>query len=78
MTQATARIAETRARIKPLDQGPMERAEARQNTLTKPHGSLGRLEELSIQLASMTGRMPPQLGVVPPYGLGRTCRDCLG
>lgn len=39
--------------IKPLDESAMEAARARQDTLTKPRGSLGRLEELSIQLAGM-------------------------
>lgn len=32
----------------------------RQGTLTKPPGSLGRLEELSIQLAGMTGQARPR------------------
>src|SRR5687767_2900203 len=39
--------------IKPLDESAMQAARARQDTLTKPRGSLGRLEELSIQLAGM-------------------------
>ena len=39
--------------IKPLDEAAMRSARARQDTLTKPRGSLGRLEELSIQLAGM-------------------------
>ena len=39
--------------IKPLDEAAMKAARARQDTLTKPRGSLGRLEELSIQLAGM-------------------------
>jgi nicotinate-nucleotide--dimethylbenzimidazole phosphoribosyltransferase len=41
--------------IKPLDEAAMRAARARQDTLTKPRGSLGRLEELSIQLAGMKG-----------------------
>jgi nicotinate-nucleotide--dimethylbenzimidazole phosphoribosyltransferase len=40
--------------IKPLDEAAMQTARARQNTLTKPPGSLGRLEELSIQLSGIT------------------------
>lgn len=39
--------------IKSLDEAAMQSARARQDTLTKPRGSLGRLEELSIQLAGM-------------------------
>ena len=39
--------------IPPLDETAMQSARARQDTLTKPRGSLGRLEELSIQLAGM-------------------------
>lgn len=35
-------------------------AKERQGSLTKPRGSLGRLEELSIQLASITGERQPQ------------------
>lgn len=41
------------ANIKPLDQAAMQSVRARQDTLTKPQGSLGRLEELSIQLAGI-------------------------
>ncbi len=36
-------------------------ARARQDTLTKPPGSLGRLEELSIQLAAITGQLRPSV-----------------
>ena len=35
-------------------------ARARQNTLTKPPGSLGRLEELSVWVASCQGACPPR------------------
>jgi nicotinate-nucleotide--dimethylbenzimidazole phosphoribosyltransferase len=41
------------ANIQPLDEAAMRAARARQDTLTKPRGSLGRLEELSIQLAGI-------------------------
>lgn len=37
-----------KSRIKPLDAEAMRLAQARQNMLIKPAGSLGRLEELSI------------------------------
>jgi len=47
--------------IKPLDERAMAEAQARQNLLTKPQGSLGRLEELSVQLAGIQGRAIPQI-----------------
>ena len=47
--------------IKPLDEMAMAKARARQDTLTKPQGSLGRLEELSIQLAGIQGKPIPQI-----------------
>lgn len=47
--------------IKPLDKRAMAEACARQDTLTKPQGSLGRLEELSIQLAGIQGKSIPQI-----------------
>ncbi|GAI18897.1 unnamed protein product, partial [marine sediment metagenome] len=37
------------------------KARARQDTLTKPQGSLGRLEELSTQLAGIQGKPIPQI-----------------
>ena len=48
-------------KIQPLDEAAMEAAQARQNTLTKPAGSLGRLEELSIQIAGITGQPIPKI-----------------
>lgn len=47
------------ASIRPLDEGAMTAARARQDNLTKPKGSLGRLEELSIQIAGITGNPRP-------------------
>jgi nicotinate-nucleotide--dimethylbenzimidazole phosphoribosyltransferase len=47
--------------IRPLDEAAMEAARARQNILTKPPGSLGRLEALSIQVAGITGQERPRL-----------------
>jgi nicotinate-nucleotide--dimethylbenzimidazole phosphoribosyltransferase len=47
--------------IRPLDEEVMAQARARQNQLTKPQGSLGRLEELSIQLAGIQGKPRPQI-----------------
>jgi nicotinate-nucleotide--dimethylbenzimidazole phosphoribosyltransferase len=47
------------ARIQGLDESAMAAARARQDTLTKPPGSLGRLEELSVQLAGIAGEEIP-------------------
>jgi nicotinate-nucleotide--dimethylbenzimidazole phosphoribosyltransferase len=52
---------ETIRRISPLDKTSMDSARTRQDTLTKPQGSLGRLEELSIQLAGIQGKPIPQI-----------------
>jgi NaMN:DMB phosphoribosyltransferase len=41
--------------IQPIDEKARAAARARQDSLTKPPQSLGRLEELSIQLAGITG-----------------------
>lgn len=49
------------AKIEGLDEAAMKAAQARQNILTKPAGSLGRLEELSIQLAGITGKEIPEI-----------------
>ena len=43
--------------IQPLDEVAMAAARERQAQLAKPPGSLGRLEELSIQLAGITGKI---------------------
>ncbi|MFQ6030228.1 MAG: nicotinate-nucleotide--dimethylbenzimidazole phosphoribosyltransferase [Dehalococcoidia bacterium] len=54
-------IDQTLAGITPLDETVMAAARARQDTLTKPLGSLGRLEELSVLLAGMFGDPIPQI-----------------
>jgi nicotinate-nucleotide--dimethylbenzimidazole phosphoribosyltransferase len=51
----------TLAEIKPLDKAAMSSAQERQNSLTKPAGSLGRLEELSIQMAGIQGKAIPSI-----------------
>ena len=43
--------------IKPLDSKALEAARARQNELTKPRGSLGQLEELSVRIAGIKGEI---------------------
>ena len=47
--------------IAPLDEQAMAAARARQNMLTKPQGSLGRLETLSVQIAGITRQPLPQI-----------------
>src|SRR3990172_6747291 len=49
------RFEETIQQIEGLDEKAMALARARQDRLTKPPGALGRLEELSVQLAGITG-----------------------
>lgn len=46
-------LQEVITQIRPLDVSAMEAARRRQDQLTKPSGSLGRLEDLSIQLAGI-------------------------
>lgn len=55
-------LAETLQAIRPLDSEAMAQARARQTRLTKPPGSLGRLEALSVHLAGITGQGRPHLG----------------
>ena len=45
------------SQIQPLDEGAMAAARERQAQLAKPPGSLGRLEDLSVQLAGITGNV---------------------
>jgi nicotinate-nucleotide--dimethylbenzimidazole phosphoribosyltransferase len=54
-------LSKTIASIKPLDMAFMEKAKERQDMLTKPTGSLGRLEQLSIQIAGIQGKPFPQI-----------------
>ena len=44
-------------KIEPLDEAAMTAARAQQAQLAKPPGSLGRLEDLSVQLAGITGKV---------------------
>ena len=53
-------LTDTIARIAPPDATAIEAARARQIQLTKLASSLGRLEELSIQIAGITGQARPQ------------------
>lgn len=48
-------------KIKPLDQVAMDKAKKRLDNLTKPLGSLGRLEELIIKTAGIKGEVFPDI-----------------
>ncbi|RRR75887.1 MAG: nicotinate-nucleotide--dimethylbenzimidazole phosphoribosyltransferase [Candidatus Viridilinea halotolerans] len=54
-------LATTIAQIGPPDQNARTAARERQDQLTKPQGSLGRLEQVSIQLAAITGQARPRI-----------------
>ena len=45
------------AAIRPADAAAMDAARRRQAQLAKPPGSLGKLEDISIQLAGITGHI---------------------
>lgn len=55
--------------IAPLDDAAVEQARARQDRLTKPAGSLGLLESLSVQLSGILGQVPPPVPNSPVVGV---------
>jgi len=55
------KLKETIAKIGTLDESAMKKAKLRQDSLTKPRESLGRLEELSIKVAGITGKPVPEI-----------------
>ena len=57
------RLTEALETIRPLDPGAMAAARELQARLTKPAGSLGRLEELAERLAGLAERCPPPIPV---------------
>lgn len=54
-------LADTQAAVHPLDAAAVAQARERQEALTKPSGSLGQLEAVSVQLAGVAGECPPPL-----------------
>ncbi|MCX9190641.1 5,6-dimethylbenzimidazole synthase [Carbonactinospora thermoautotrophica] len=54
-------LEETLAAIRPLDEAAVADARSRQDRMTKPRGSLGVLEDVSVQLAGLAGACPPPL-----------------
>ena len=59
--EAVSLLDEVRAGIRPLDAEAMAAARQRQAIMTKPAGSLGQLEDVSVQLAGLAGSCPPPL-----------------
>jgi nicotinate-nucleotide--dimethylbenzimidazole phosphoribosyltransferase len=49
-------------KIRPLDRSAEEEAQRRLDSLTKPLGSLGRLEELARRVSCIQGKIPPEIG----------------
>ena len=58
-------LQEVCSRIQPLDTALRKQAQARLDRLTKPLGSLGRLEELAASYVTMTGQLKPNI----PHGM---------
>jgi nicotinate-nucleotide--dimethylbenzimidazole phosphoribosyltransferase len=54
-------LADTLRAIAPLDAAALHAARERQDRMTKPRGSLGVLEDVSVQLAGLAGICPPPL-----------------
>ncbi len=54
------RLKEIIAEISPLDTTPMQEIQAHLDNLTKPKGSLGRLEELAMRMALIQGQIRPE------------------
>ena len=61
MEDDKVKLEKTISGIKSLDEEAMRQAKERQDTLTKPRGSLGRLEELSIRVAGIQGNPLPRI-----------------
>ncbi len=55
-------LVETLSEIEDLDRSAMEKAQRKLDSLIKPPGSLGILEEIAVQLAGITGNPSPQIG----------------
>jgi nicotinate-nucleotide--dimethylbenzimidazole phosphoribosyltransferase len=59
--EAVSLLDEVRAAIRPLDEEAVAAARQRQAQMTKPAGSLGVLEDVSVQLSGLAGRCPPPM-----------------
>lgn len=54
-------LKETLKKIEGLDKKSMDKARERINSLIKPVGSLGKLEEIAVQLSGITGELYPKV-----------------
>ena len=63
--QNGGRLASTLAAVRPADGAAIAEALSRQDRLTKPRGSLGVLEDVSVRLAGITGTCPPAVPAAP-------------
>jgi nicotinate-nucleotide--dimethylbenzimidazole phosphoribosyltransferase len=61
MSNLSQFIQETIATIRPVSRDFHARAQVALNQLTKPVGSLGRLEELAAQYVAITQEFPPEM-----------------
>ncbi len=59
LTEVDGAFTAAAALVGPVDDGAADRARVHHDRLTKPRGSLGRLEALGIQLAGIAGCEPP-------------------
>jgi nicotinate-nucleotide--dimethylbenzimidazole phosphoribosyltransferase len=62
MQNSASLIEQVCDQIKPIDQSWLSSARERQQTLTKPPGSLGRLEEIGNRVAAIQQTVTPQIG----------------
>jgi len=60
-TPARSGFADAAARVRPVDPAIVQAAAARHDRLTKPPGSLGRIEVAGVRLAAIAGVVPPPL-----------------
>jgi nicotinate-nucleotide--dimethylbenzimidazole phosphoribosyltransferase len=58
---AVSLLDEVAAAVRPLDDNAVAAARQRQSEMTKPAGSLGVLEDVSVQLSGLAGSCPPPL-----------------
>ncbi|MGZ4650902.1 MAG: nicotinate-nucleotide--dimethylbenzimidazole phosphoribosyltransferase [Kineosporiaceae bacterium] len=64
-TELPASLAAVIAAVRPADTAAVAQARARQDTLTKPRGALGALEDVSVRLAGIAGVCPPPVPGAP-------------